>query len=224
MSELERALRGLAPELAWPEAPDVARRLELGQRPRRRLVPLLAAALALAAIAVALAVPDARTSILRFLHLGGVTIERVSTLPQADERPLAAALGPTITPEAAAVVLGRPFLLPDVAGRRPALHARDGVVSALLAAPEPVLLSELGSSGFLKKLAGDATSVEPVAVADGVEGLWLTGSRHVFFGPGLPPRLAGNVLLFERDGVTFRLEGRALTKARALALTREILR
>src|SRR3954471_8327947 len=122
MSELERSLRALAPELAWPDTPDVARRLELRRRPRRRLVPLLAAAFALALLAVALAVPDARTSILRFLHLGGVTIERVSTLPHAEERPLAATLGPPIAPEEAAIVLGRPFVFPHLEGRRPGLH------------------------------------------------------------------------------------------------------
>ena len=36
--------------------------------------------------------------------------------------------------------------------------------------------------------------------------------------PTLPPRLAGNVLLWQTDGLTLRLEGRELTLARALQL------
>ena len=108
MAELEHELRGLAAHVAWPETPDAAGRLELAPRRRpllgRRRALAIALAAALLALAVALAVPDARSSILRFLHLGGVTIERVSTLPAAEERPLASNLGDPVTPARAAVI------------------------------------------------------------------------------------------------------------------------
>jgi hypothetical protein len=220
MSELERTLHELAGEIAWPATPDVAARLELQPR-RRRVAPLVAVALALIAVAAALAVPQARSAILRFFHVGGVTVERVETLPRAPALPLGADLGRPVSGAEAARVLGRPFLFP---GERTALYERDGVVSALLPGPEPVLLSELASTGLLKKLSAGSTTVEGVTVAPRVEGLWLSGGEHVFFGPRLPPRLAGDVLLFERRGVTYRLEGRSLAKARALALARELLR
>jgi hypothetical protein len=224
MSELEPALRELAGDIAWPATPEVASRLELEPRRPRRRAALVAIALVLAAGAVALAVPQARSAILRFFHVGGVAVERVETLPHGAALPLGADLGRPVTQTEAARVLGEPFALPDVAGARPALYERHGVVSALLPGQKPVLLSELGSAGLLKKLTVGSTTVEIVVVAPGVEGLWLSGGEHVFFGPRLPPRLAGDVLLFERRGLTYRLEGRSLAKARALALAREILR
>ena len=85
--DLERELRAI--ELAWPETPEL--RLELDARRRRSLRRLLVAvALLLVALAAAFAVPQSRGAILRFLHLGGVTIELVERLPAAQERPLGA--------------------------------------------------------------------------------------------------------------------------------------
>jgi hypothetical protein len=219
VSELEQSLRSLAAVLEWPEAPELALRLEPAPRRRRRLV-LAAVAAALLALAIAFAVPPARSSILRFLHLGGVTIERVSVLPPAQERPLGADLGTVVSAGRARAVLGAPFRLPRLRGA-PVLHESYGVVSALLDDDGPVLLGETSGVGLLKKLTA-TSQVEQAVIAPGVEGIWIAGPQHVFFGPGLPPRYAGNVLVWERDRVTFRLEGRGLTKERALELAREI--
>ena len=49
-------------------------------------------------------------------------------------------------------------------------------------------------------------------------------SRHVFILPAAPPRLAGNVLVWEYKDVTFRLEGRTLDERTALRVAREISR
>ena len=114
--DLERELRGLA--VAWPETPEL--RLELAARVRSRRPLLLAVAVALvvAALAAAVAVPQSRGAILRFLHLGGVTVEVVDTLPSAQERPLAAGLGPVVTTAEARRRLGAaPLLAPGVAPR-----------------------------------------------------------------------------------------------------------
>lgn len=218
MTELERSLARMAPEIAWPPAPDVALRLE--PRPLRRQL-LVAVALAVLAVGIAFAVPPARSAILRLFHLGGVTIVRVETLPPTEERSLAADLGVRVSPADAAFQLGQPFRLPPEAAGAP-LYELDGVVSALLAAREPLLLSELGGTGLVKKLVGASTSVESVQIAPEVDGLWLSGGPHVFIGPQAPPRLAGNVLLWERGGITFRLEGRNLAKDTAVRLAREI--
>jgi hypothetical protein len=85
-----------------------------------------------------------------------------------------------------------------------------------------VLLSELpfADSGVLKKVSGEATRIEPAEV-NGQPGLWLTGAPHVFMFPGAPPRLAGNVLIWQRRGLTLRLEGH-LTKAQALELAQSV--
>jgi len=211
MTELERDLRAL--RLDWPETPDVASRLEL--RPRRRLlVPALAFAVILA-VAAAFAVPQSRSAILRFFHLRGVTVERVGTLPRAEERPLAAGLGSAIDDARAKIVLGGPFL-PAAHGT---LYERDGIVSTLL--PGPVLLSEFGAPEYLKKFV--TSNVEWVKVAPNVQGLWIAGEPHVVFFPGASPRLAGNVLVFATGTRTVRLEGHDLARDDALAKAREIL-
>ena len=55
---------------------------------------------------------------------------------------------------------------------------------------------------------------------DGQPGIWVEGEHVVSELFGLP-RLSGNVLLWEQDGLTLRLEGR-LTKEQALELARSV--
>jgi hypothetical protein len=224
MGELESRLTALAAELEWPATPPVSVRLEpaAARRPRRGLV--LAVALAVLAVALAFAVPESRSAILRFLHLGGVTVERVTTLPDADEHSLGSDLGVPARREEAEAALGGKVELPRVGGD-PQLYVRDGIVSALLAAPEPVLVSQFRSpdgASILKKVAGLATVVEPATIDAEREGLWIAGAPHVAYWLTAPPRLAGNVLLWEQGGVTYRIEGKTLTKERALELAREM--
>jgi len=217
--DLERELRAL--DVEWPPTPHLRLALEplVRRRSRRPLVAVVA--LALVAIVAALAVPQSRGAILRFLHLGGESIEFVQTLPPAGERPLGAGLGPPVSePEARASVPA--LLLPQVAGRLH-LHESGGVVSVVFAhAGRPVLLSELpsGQGYLLKKLAG-TTNAEWVDVR-GASGLWLSGAPHVFFFPREQARLAGSTLIWEADSTTYRLEGPALAKADALALARSL--
>jgi hypothetical protein len=218
MSELtELELRTLAPEVEWPPTPDVAGRLAFARRPRRRALTA-AVAIAAAALAATFAVPQSRSAVLRFFHLGGVTVVRVDTLPRAEERPLSAGLGDPVGDAEAALVLGAPF--------RPASHGQlyrlGGFVSTLIATPKPALLSEFGSPDLIKKFSV-TSRVLPLEVAPGVPGLWIAGGPHVVFFDGSSPRLAGNVLVWTAGGVTFRLEGRGLTQADALRLAREIL-
>ena len=92
--ELERELRGLRVE--WPQTPSSG---SCSSRAAAQPPPAapIAVALALVALAAAFAVPQSRGAILRFLHLGGETIEFVDTLPPAEERPLVAGLGPVVS-------------------------------------------------------------------------------------------------------------------------------
>src|ERR687887_104852 len=103
MPELERDLREVGRLLAFPPEPELvpAVRTRLGEAPRpvpfvaRRRVLVLALAALIVAIGAAFAVPPARTAILRFFHIGGETIERVPTLPNAPRRsPIAGLAGP----------------------------------------------------------------------------------------------------------------------------------
>ena len=215
--DLERELRGLA--VAWPETPEL--RMDLGERVRSRrpLLVAVAVALVVAALAAAFAVPQSRGAILRFLHLGGVTVEVVDTLPSAQERPLAAGLGPVVTAADARRHLGAAPLLPPL-DPTPPLHYADGVVSAVFTdRGKPVLLNEIGGDDpvIVKKLLQNG-QIRFVRVG-GAPGYWITGTGHVVtLPPSASPRLAGNVLLWQTRGLTLRLEGRELTLARALEL------
>jgi hypothetical protein len=214
MTELEQALARL--EVDWPATPSFDLRAP-APRARRTLVLGIAVAVAVA-IACAFAVPQSRGAILRFFHIGGETIERVSTLPPATEQSLRATLGFRISSAEAARLLDRRFAVDDVP-----LYRTNSVVSALL--PGDVLLSEWHTGNdpiVMKKLVGGATDVEEVVVGPGVTGLWIHGGRHVFIAPQLPARFAGNTLVWQRDGITFRLEGKSLTRAAAIDLARPL--
>src|SRR5262245_44265085 len=139
--ELESELRSLAAEIEWPQTP--ALRPELAPRPRlmrhHRSIALAIAVVAVA-LAAAFAVPQSRGAILRFFGLGAVHVEFVERLPDAQERPLDAGLGRTISTPAARKILGRPPLQPPLPAA-PTLHARDGIVSLVfLHEGQPVLL------------------------------------------------------------------------------------
>jgi hypothetical protein len=217
--DLARELRAL--ELDWPETPPL--RLELEpRRGRRRLLAAAALGAAALSVAAAFAVPQSRGAILRFLHLGGVTIRFVDRLPSVQERPLSADLGPVATPAEAAGALGRRPLLPRLA-TPPPLHLRNRVVSVVFTLRgEPVLLSEFAFGPYaVKKLVGGATSVTPVRIGAS-EGFWLSRAEHAVSFTAVPPRLAGNVLLWQRGDLTLRLEGRRLTQKDALDLAESI--
>src|SRR6185295_13415294 len=76
---------------------------------------------------------------------------------------------------------------------------------------------------FFQKILGPDTTVRSVNVG-GVEGFWIEGKPHAFFyseggreNRTEDIRLAGNTLLWERDGITFRLES-ALTADEAIRI------
>ena len=67
--------------------------------------------------------------------------------------------------------------------------------------------------GTIEKYVRLEQGVERVEV-NGEPGIWVEG-RHVVYEPFGLPRLSGNVLLWEQQGLTLRLEGR-VTKEQAL--------
>ena len=88
MSSLEQRLQRLGQELEYPPEPDVAPAVlvRLDRRPFPWRVVAVALAVLAVAVGAAFAVPQARTTILKWFHLRGVTVERVETLPPAVER------------------------------------------------------------------------------------------------------------------------------------------
>jgi hypothetical protein len=223
MTELERKLLLLVDELEWPPTPALGLPALPARHRRTVWRPLLVAvAVLLVAACVAALVPGARSAILHWFRIGGASVERVETLPPAERRSLAAALGRPVGTAEGERALGAPVRLPRRAGQ---LYLQGGVVSALLETGDgPVLLSELRSHDLpmlLKKLAGGSTSVDFVTVAGGT-GAWIAGANHVVVFPSAAPRLAGNTLLWESAGITYRLEGARLDRKTALAIARSL--
>lgn len=219
MTELERELRALAASVRWPETP--ALELRLAERPRRRRFAVAVALAVLTAVTVTLAVPAARSAVLRVLHLGGVAVKRVDTLPRVPRRPLDAGLGPVVTRAAAQAALGRPAALTPNA-RSAAPHLRDGVVSFVL--PGPTLLSELRTGPVpvvAKELGASATHASWFTL-NKLPALWITGAPHMVRFPAAPARLAGNVLVWQSGPITFRLEGPRLDRTTAVGIARRL--
>ena len=236
MTSLEVRLRELGHELELPAEPDltaaILEQLE-GRSPFPwRRAAALAFALVAIAVATAFAVPQARSAILRFFDLGGATVIRVETLPPAVERPQAGGLGRPASREEAEQTLGFKLALPRFEGEGP---RRVYVIGDSLGTVivrwhgRRVLLSEFPSFGgqSLKKLAANATIIEPVEV-NGRAGLWLQGAPHTltYFDRqlGLQEQtivIRGNVLLWLRGGLTLRLEGN-LSRSQAIALAQTV--
>jgi hypothetical protein len=224
MTELERAL--LALDVEFPPEPNLLPAVRARMERRRWQRPLVfAVALAVVAFGIAMAVPDARSAILRFFHIGSVSIERVETLPAAQQRPLTAGLGAPMSRAAAESEANFSMRLPK--GVQPTLYyVRPGLIATMLRVDgKPVLLVEFQGDqvSLTKKFAASETSVQPAQI--GEFGLWLTRGRHVmrWGDQALQTRLAGNVLLWLQNERTYRLEG-ALGKEKMLELAREITR
>jgi hypothetical protein len=217
MTELELELRALGWELAVPDAPDLAGPVASRIRRRRTISrALLAIALAATAVGIAFAVPPARSAILRFFHLEGVTIERVDTLPAGRARAIGRSLGASMPLGAAERRLEFRFLLPPDASPTRARVVGTTLGTVLLErGGKPLLLSEFRGQIFelMKKVVGPSTTVAEVQVA-GAPGIWVEGPTHfLYLGKAgaiadLPVAVHGNVLLWQRDGLILRLQGR----------------
>ena len=226
MIDVERALQGL--ELAFPPTPDVAGRLVLPERSARRVSRpvVLAFAVVALALAVALAVPPARSALLRVLHLDGATIERIEGDPardQATNRPL----GREVSLDAARRSAGFTLLVPHEDGWHVLYVGRFRGGAVTFGRDDRRLwLTELVGEGtpYVEKSIGQGTSVT-FAEVRGNPGYWLEGDRHrVIFRAGggniLESRAAGNVLIWEEGSVLLRLEGaRSLAEAQRIAGT-----
>jgi hypothetical protein len=180
----------------------------------------VAALVLVVGLAATMAVPDARTAVLRFLGLKGVTVIRVDELPPASTTPHV--FGESVTLAAAQRIVGFRPLLPED------LDAPDDVrinrfspyfIVLLYGEPDVRLRLTETSGGVIKKYAQFDQRVERVEV-DGQPGIWVEGEHVVSELFGLP-RLAGSVLLWEQAGLTLRLEGR-LTKNQALDIARGV--
>ncbi len=224
MTELERALVVLGRDLDVPQTPDFAPAVlaRLERRPQRRpgRLRVVVALAVLVALTAGLAIPEARSALLRILHIGAERIELVDELPEVTvQHDLELVLGERITLEEARRRAG--FALRELDEPPDRVYLGDrGTVWFLYGTPERVRLLvaqtprfRLGTNLIFKKLVGPQTRIEPVDV-DGSPGFFLDGEPHVVFlldENGLvvneSARLSRNVLVWDSGGVTYRLEG-----------------
>jgi hypothetical protein len=255
VSELERELRELGAELAYPATPALGRsvreRVEhepaaarRAWRPARRTLALALAVLLLLAAAAFAASSGLRHSVLEWLGLRSVRVERVRTLPALPSGPAAGdlGLGRRVTLAEARAGVSFPMLVPAdrpdevyLAGAPPgdrvtlAYRPRPGLPRAS-GTHVGLLITELRGrqdQTLLDKSLGPGTTASRVRVgAD--PGIRIAGKPHVFaFVDGRGQvrgeelRLAGNTLVWRHGGVLLRLEA-DVSKARALGIARTL--
>jgi hypothetical protein len=211
MPDLERELRALGESIAFPPTPDLAARVRLPERVPtlwpRRLV--LVAAVLGAAVVAGLAIPQARSAILRVFGIGAVRIEYVDKLP-AVEPEARLDLGPEISAEDAPFRLLESSLL----GAPDGVYASGNVVTQLYGSPDHVrlLVTQIGGRALrpdvVKKVVGTTTNADFVSIAGLAEpALWIEGAPHILSLPNAPERLAANTLIWTQGNRTMRLEG-----------------
>jgi hypothetical protein len=237
MPELEHALRQLGATIEFPEPPDFATRVrgQLGGAPDRGWAPRRLAVVALAVLAVAvgavLAVPSARTSVLEWLGIKGVSVTRVETLPEVGLL-RAGDLGERIT--LAEARERAPWLVePPRLGRPDEVYLSTAVpgdqVTFIWGDRRKVqlLMTQSPGEAFAEKMLGPGTTSEQVDV-EGKFGIWMSGDPHAIIYRDErgqireeQSRLARNTLLWQDGQLTIRLEG-DLTKDEALEIARSV--
>ncbi|GAB1510240.1 hypothetical protein [Actinophytocola sp. KF-1] len=224
--DLESALRALGTRLAVPDPPDVtgavlARIAE--PAPARWWRRVLAAVVAaLVALATAMVVsPAVRATVFDFLRIGGVEI-------QHGPAPVTPSMDPPmpgerdVTLEQARAAVDFPLRLPAGLGPPGAvrLGAGDRVVTMAFGGVR-VDQFDGGLDPMFTKFAS-AADVHHVTV-DGAPAIWVDRPHPVLYTDrdgnlrDESARLAGSTLIWEHDGVTYRVEG-DLSQQRAIAI------
>ena len=251
MTDLERSLATLGQRIEWPDETDFTRsvRAAIAEAPPSRATPwrtfaFAAAFVALVAMASLLSFPGVRTAVADFLGIGGVRIDTGGSAPTpaADLD-----LGEGVSLARARDSVSFEVRLPKALGQPDSVWLDAGVTGgqvALAYESSPDLPAAPGTdlgalitqfpdaeveATALKKVTGSqsGTTFQPVVV-EGEQGFWVSGEPHVI--AYLEPdgevrnetvRLAGNVLLWESEGVTYRIES-TLSRAEALAIAESL--
>jgi hypothetical protein len=234
MPDLERRLRELGDELAWPQTPDIAaavaarlpayaraggaglRGAHRGWSRRRRLVAVLVAALLLLP-AAALAIPGPRHAILDALGLRHVAVQRVQHLPPAHDPRLGELVALSAVPRTAGFTPLAPTALP--APDRAYVLQR--IVTYVYDRPHLLLAQARGrldADVILQKVLSIEKTARRVTVGDAA-GLWLPSPHAYMWADATGPLVrSGSALVWERGDLVLRLEGaRSLREALAVA-------
>jgi hypothetical protein len=239
MPELELELRQLGAAIEFPEPPDLVTRVrgQLGGAPDRGWAPrrLVAVALAVLVVAVAavMAVPSARTAVLEWLGIRGVSVTRVETLPEVGLL-RTRDLGERIT--LAEARRRAPWIveprsadigLPDQVYLSTAVPGDQVTFVWGTRRKVQLLMTQTPGEAVAEKMLAPGTGVEPAEV-NGKPGVWMSGDPHAIiyrdergqFREELS-RLARNTLLWQDGQLTVRIEG-DLSKDEALEIARSV--
>lgn len=244
--DLEEALRDVGARLAYPPAADLRPAVlsRIGQGGERRgLLDLFRSPLSLAPAVATLALLLVATLAFQpvageaaeALGLRGITLFRVPEPAQAGPgRVIPAGAQRVASVEAASREVGFTVRVPALLGEPDEIHVRtaDGAALAFLVYdPRPsVLVTELRGTleaQLLGKTLPPGTTAVELDV-NGGRGVWIEGAPHEFFyrapsGQILMDtvRLAGNVLLWEQDGLLMRIEAQ-VDREHALRIARSM--
>ena len=244
--DIEEALRDVGARLAYPPTADVRpavlSRLERGGQ-RRSLFDLLRSPLSLAPavatlvllLAATLAFQPIATQAAEALGLRGITLFRIPDAAQGGPgRVIPANAERVASVEIASREVGFPVRVPIELGQPDEIHVRtaDGAALAFLVydTRPSVLVTQLRGTleaQLLGKTLPPGTTAVELDV-NGGRGVWIEGAPHEFFyrspsGQILTDtvRLAGNVLLWEQDGLLMRIEAQ-VGRDRALRIARSM--
>jgi len=245
---LDAELRELAEELRWPATPELAdhvvariaspdpdtsmSRLRSRLRPSRLDLghgPALVAAAILTVLIVGASVPPVRSAVLDALGIAGR--ERVIRVPGPPDtsRP-ALDVGARTTLAAAQRRLAFTIRLPRALGPPRDVRYSDAIAGGAVTLIYPriaLLETQGGPDPVLQKQVGATSSVRAVSVA-GAPGFYIRGAHEIAvldrngrFIPTTRSFVRGNVLVWQRGGVAYRLEtpdglSRALSVARTV--------
>jgi hypothetical protein len=216
MSNLESALREL--DVDWPATPDLATpvmaRIAAPRRPsrRKRMVAFVVALMVVGGGTLAVS-PAARSTVLEWLGLKSVKIERTEPRIGAGLD-----LGPAIALPAGTRV---PKALHDPEAYDTTLPDGSKVVSLVYEGPILVQIFRARVSPFIEKTVGMGANLERVP-----DGYWITGAHGFAYespsgGTFEPQRVADRTLLIERGALLIRVEGK-ISKAHALEIANSI--
>jgi hypothetical protein len=223
---IESVLFELGGQIAWPEHPDqtaaIVGRLTSSARQERRLrwIPVTVALLLVVASILVLS-PGAREAVADLLGVAGIEVR----FGGDDPPPVGAdlELGEAVSLEEAMAAVDYAVSVPELPGRPDAVYLSErpseGRISMVWEGGGSLPAaggSDLGliysqNEVFVKSVRPD-NGVRVVEIA-GIIGLWIDGAPHVITYEDAAgntaeeeTRLAGNVLMWERAGVTHRIE------------------
>jgi len=226
---VELLLADLADHIEWPEpsaslfelTPRLARPRPVTPR-QPRWIPVTAALVVLVALLLVLS-PQAREAVADLLGVAGIEIEFGPELEETVGAGLG--LGLQMSLEEAVGTVGFPVSIPDHLGEPDGVYLFEGRINMVWQGGETLpaagdsdvglLYSQFEFDGVgdrLVKGLGPESVVIPTEVA-GWSGFWIEGPAHVISIEDASGRrveetlrLAGNVLMWETDEVTHRLE------------------